>query len=314
MRRTVFVLPAGLVPTVHGACTRAIAANERRKLEQMLEEGGIASEGAAWLREVEEATLQALRMRGEATAAELSMDVPELRERLHFGAGKAWEGSQGLSTRVLWVLAADGRIVRGRPRGSWISLQYRWAPVESWLPGGVIDVPAGEAQAQLARRWLHTFGPAPAADLRWWAGWTARDTAQALAAAGAVEVALESGTGHVLPEDLEPVAPPDPGAVFLPSLDSTVMGWSERSWFLGAHAPMLFDRSGNAGPTAWWDGRVVGGWAQRPTGEVVHRLLEDPGAEGRRAIEAEAARLQAWLGGVRVIPPFRTPLERELAD
>jgi len=57
----------------------------------------------------------------------------------------------------------------------------------------------------------------------------------------------------------------------------------------------------------------VGGWAQRPGGEVVFRLLEDPGAEAVAAVNAEAEQLQAWLGSVRVTPRFRTPLERELS-
>ena len=42
-------------------------------------------------------------------------------------------------------------------------------------------------------------------------------------------------------------------------------------------------------------------------------LLEDVGADGERAVAAEAERLASWLGDVRVTPRFRTPLERELA-
>ncbi|MBA2437402.1 MAG: winged helix DNA-binding domain-containing protein, partial [Acidimicrobiia bacterium] len=70
---------------------------------------------------------------------------------------------------------------------------------------------------------------------------------------------------------------------------------------------------GNAGPTVWWDGRIVGGWAQRPEGEVVVRLLDDVGDEARHAIDGEVERLQRWLGGVRVMPRFPTPLQKELA-
>ena len=87
----------------------------------------------------------------------------------------------------------------------------------------------------------------------------------------------------------------------------------KRGWFLGGHGPALFDRSGNIGPTVWWDGRIVGGWAQRPGGDIAFRLLEDQGAEAVAAVTAEAERLQAWLGPVRVTPRFRTPLERELS-
>jgi hypothetical protein len=91
------------------------------------------------------------------------------------------------------------------------------------------------------------------------------------------------------------------------------MGWAGRDWFLGPHREMLFDRNGNAGPTVWWDGRVVGGWAQRPGGDVVYRLLEDVGAEAQAAVALEAERLTRWLAAVRVTPRFRTPLERTLS-
>lgn len=312
MRRTVFAVPAEIVPVIHSACTRAIAERERRRLAAFLEQGGITEDGAGWLRRVGEATLEQLRSRGEAYASELTPLVPGLQAKLRLGGDRPWAAEVGVSTRVLFLLAADGRIVRGRPRGSWTSSQYRWSPVERWLPGGVPDLPLAEAQAELARLWLQAYGPGTEADVGWWTGWTARETRRALSGAGAVAVELEGGTGYVLPDDLEPVAAPPPAASLLPALDPTVMGWKERSWYLGPHAPALFDRSGNAGPTIWWEGRVVGGWAQRE-GRVVTALLEDAGAEAAGAIEAEARRLESWLGGTRVVPAFRTPLERSLA-
>ena len=91
------------------------------------------------------------------------------------------------------------------------------------------------------------------------------------------------------------------------------MGWTEPGLVPRQHRAALFDRSGNAGPTVWWDGRVVGGWAQRRDGEIAVRLLEDVGADALAAICDAAARLQAWLAAVRVTPRFRTPLERELS-
>ena len=91
------------------------------------------------------------------------------------------------------------------------------------------------------------------------------------------------------------------------------MGWRHRDWYLAPeHVPALFDANGNAGPTIWWNGRVVGGWALPGTGEVVWRQLEEPGADARAAIAAEAERLAAWIGQAKVTPRFRTPLEREL--
>jgi hypothetical protein len=166
---------------------------------------------------------------------------------------------------------------------------------------------------ELARRWLLTFGPALASDLQWWAGWTAGQVKAALATLPVAEVDLDGQPGVALAADLAPVAMPPPCAALLPALDPTPMGWQSREWFLGPHGPALFDRTGNIGPSAWMDGRIVGGWAQRSSGEVVVRLLEDVGSDAVAAIQAEAARLQSWLGELRVTPRFRTPLEREIS-
>ena len=91
------------------------------------------------------------------------------------------------------------------------------------------------------------------------------------------------------------------------------MGWKERGWYLGEHAPLLFDTSGNVGPTVWSDGRIVGGWGQRQDGEVVYRLLEDIGADAVAAVAAAAATLTEQLGATRVTTRFPTPLYRELS-
>jgi hypothetical protein len=91
------------------------------------------------------------------------------------------------------------------------------------------------------------------------------------------------------------------------------MGWKERRWFLGDHASSLFDRNGNAGPTVWVNGRVVGGWGQNADGEVVVELLERVDARTRREIDAEREQLRVWLGDVRIRPRFRTPLEVALS-
>ena len=106
----------------------------------------------------------------------------------------------------------------------------------------------------------------------------------------------------------------DPWVALLPALDPTVMGWKDRRWYLGDHASELFDRNGNAGPTVWANGRVVGGWAQLDDGAVVVELLETVDAPTRAMIDAERDRLRDWLGDIRIRPLFRTPLERSLSN
>jgi Winged helix DNA-binding domain len=312
MRRTLFVFPLELAAVVQAACTESILATQRRRYAKLIEEGGIASDGEAWLEAAGSATLRALESRGEAYASDLSADVPQLREKLRYGEGKTWAGNIGMTSWVLFLLAAEGRIVRCRPRGAWTSSQWSWTSAASWLPSPLPRLEPDAARAELASRWLAAYGPASVADLKWWSGWTLKQTREALAAIDAVEVDLDGEPGIALPDDLEPEPPPEEWAALLPSLDSTVMGWKERAWYLGEHGPSVFDRNGNAGPTVWWNGRIVGGWAGRRDGEIVYRLLEDVGVDAVRAIEAEVQRLGEWLGETRVIPRFATPLAKEL--
>jgi hypothetical protein len=312
MRRTMFVLPVEVAPAVQAACTAAVAVAERKRLLDHLRQAGVGGDGD-WLADVERATVAALARRGSATAAELAADEPRLRTQLLMAEGKSYQAVQNITTRVLMLLSADGHIVRGRPRGSWISSQYYWSPIQEWLPAGLPALDAATARVELARRWLARYGPGTAADLKWWTGWTMTQTRATLSKLDTVPVDLDGAPGVVLTDDAEPVAEPGPWVALLPALDPTVMGWVARDWYLGEHGPMLFDRSGNPGPTVWCDGRIVGGWAQRPDGHVVVRLFQDVGRWATIAIDDAAASLTDWLGPVRVTPRFRTPLERELS-
>ncbi|MGI5202711.1 winged helix DNA-binding domain-containing protein [Spirillospora sp. CA-108201] len=314
MRRTMFVAPTDLVPVLQASTANGLAARQRATYTRMIERGADVADAPALFAEAEAAAHRALLARGEATGARLSADVPLLRTQVDPAPGKSYSRPTSITTWVLVTLGCEGRIVRGRPNGSWTSSQYVWSPVETWLPGGIEDVPAEEARADLVRSWLRAFGPAPVSDLKWWTGWSAADVRKALALLDVTEVDLDGAAGLVLGDDLEPVAAPEPSAALLPALDPTPMGWRERGWFLGAHGPRLFDRNGNIGPSVWWDGRIVGGWAQRKDGEIAVRLLEDAGADAEAAVEREAARMAEWYGDVRAIPRFRTPLERELTS
>jgi hypothetical protein len=307
-----FVVPTRVAGVVDAACTRALVPGQRRRVVALVEEQGLADDGGAWVDALADRTYEALVDVGEATATELTKRVPELGLKLTYGEGRSWGGTGGMSTRVLFLLATEGRIVRGRPLGSWVSSQYRWAPTSTWIAGGLPDVPATEARTELLRGWLKAFGPGTEVDVRWWTGWTARQARAAMAEVDAVEVALDAGSGWVLSDDRDPPAAARRRVALLPALDPTVMGWKERDWFLGPHGSRLFDTNGNAGPTVWVDGRVVGGWAQHPDGQVEARLLEPVDAAAVDLVEAEAAALTAWFDGTTVTPRFRTPLEREI--
>ncbi|MCI0633620.1 MAG: winged helix DNA-binding domain-containing protein [Actinobacteria bacterium] len=315
MRRTLFVVPRDLAAVMHEACTKAQVPRERTRLVRMLEDQGIvqAGRGARWVDRATARTLEAIDARGEAGARELTAVVPELAEKLRFGEGKRWAGTVGVSTRVLFLLATEGRIVRARPAGGWTSSQYRWARTEAWLGAPLATLDHAEACAELLRRWLGTFGPGTSMDIRWWTGWTAKTARATLEELGAVEVELDGGTGYVLPDDLEAEIGDEPWVALLPGLDPTVMGWKERTWYVGNHEAGVFD-TGNAGPTIMANGRVIGSWAQRADGEIAVGFFGRVDRKTREAVEAERERLRTWVGDVRFGARFPTPLAHRLAS
>ena len=297
MRRTMFVVPAGLAPVIQAACTDQVAERMRKGLVRDLATAGVGADAGRWLDEVGDATVKALTARGTATGAELARDEPRLRTQLVYAEGKSYGGSASITTRVLMLLSAERRIARGRPRGGWTSSQYEWMPADPWPACSAAD-----ARAELARHWLLAFGPAPLSDLQWWTGWTAGQTRAALGQLAIAEVDLDGSPGVVLASDQEPVPATEPWAALLPALDPTPMGWADRDWYLGPHRAVVFDSNGNAGPTAWWNGRVVGGWHQEPSGKVVVDIVERiPKLAGTR-LDREAAKLTDWLAGERVLP------------
>lgn len=303
MRRTLWVATPDVVRAIHAAATRRLAAPEHRRMVRLLVDSGV-EDPEDWLTGAREMTLAALHEHGPMTARALGQRVPALRQPIVMSPGKRYSATVSAHTRVLLALGFDGALVRTRPTGTWINAQYTWAAMDTWLPGGVDGLTEREAARDLADRWLHRFGPATTTDLQWWAGWTAATTKRALLDAEAVPVDLDEGPGWVAAGDTEPVEPAGPSVALLPGLDPTTMGWKQRDWYLPAACADAFDRMGNAGPTIWVDGRVVGAWAQAPDGEIrTHCFVDVPPAR-RTEVAERAQMLRDLLGETRFTVRF----------
>ena len=314
MRRTLFVFPRETLGVAQAGASDRVAGSERRRLVRDVEKAKLRADGDRWLSEACDEVLGALAGGREATFSELRDELPALEGSILYGEGKSWGGQAPVGPRVLTVLSAAGRIVRASNDGGWTTSRPRWASTSSWLGEEIAPPSEPEGVAGLVARWLRAFGPGTETDIKWWLGSTLSAVRKALADLRALEVDLDGRVGYVLRDDVEPTAAVDPWAALLPPLDPTTMGWFERDWYLGPYKAQLFDTTGNAGPTVWWDGRIVGGWRQDGAGAVKLQLLEDVGAEGLDAIRHEAARLTAWLGGTRVLPRFPSPLSKAVAS
>lgn len=315
MRRTVFAFPRGLLPAVWGSAAARVARQQRARLARSVVEQGIAADGEAWVEQATAAVLDLLEREGAMTTGQLRAALPSLEERLHYAEGKSYAAHVPIAPRVLTTLAASGAVVRGANDGGWKVSRPRWTPAVDWLGEEPVRLDERTGYATLVGAWLRAFGPGTEDDLVWWLGATKAAVRRALADVEALEVELDGGgVGLVLPDDLDTWEPPGRWAALLPALDPTTMGWKERTFYLGAHGSVLVDRNGNAGPTAWLDGRVVGGWTQKDDGEVVVVPAEDLDREGAGLLEEEATRLSAWLDGEVVRSVYQSPLVRSLTS
>ncbi|WP_457110188.1 winged helix DNA-binding domain-containing protein [Marmoricola sp. URHA0025 HA25] len=311
MRRTVFAFPRGLLPAVWGSAAARVAAQQRAQLARDVAKAGISEDGPAWVEATTAAVLAMLHERGPMTTMELRGALSALEARLVVSPGKTYGGEFPVAPRVLTTLAASGAVVRGANAGGWKTSRPRWTVTSDWMDVGP-PMSEHEGYAALVRSWLHTFGPGTEADIVWWLGATKAAVRRALADVEAVEVTLADGTGWVLPDDLDDDDPVEPWAALLPALDPTTMGWKQRGFYLGEHAERLFDANGNGGPTAWWAGRIVGGWTQDDAGHVVVVPAEPLAGDAAAALDRVAAALTESLAGDVVKSIYQSPLVRSL--
>jgi hypothetical protein len=304
MRRTLFVFPRDLLPAVWPSASARVAGAEQARITRDVVNAGLPAD---WLARARSEVLDLLADRpGGLQAGEIRRAVPTIDVRIQASAGEQWS-----AYRVLTHLGLTADVVRGVNTGRWPTSRPRWTLMSHWL-GSVpplLDATAG--YRELVRRWLVSFGPGTEDDIVWWLGSTKSVVRAALAALDAVAVTLSGGeTGWLLPDDVDVAPDPGPWVALLPILDPTVMGWKARDFYLGPHRQHLFDRTGNAGTTAWVNGRIVGCWTQDPAGAVRVHLLEDVPGWAARALRDEAERLTAWLDGVRVPTGYASPAMR----
>ena len=307
MRRTLWVMTPEVAQLAHAACTRKIAAAERRRSATAMGDPTRFDDA------VEQVIAAVATHDRPIQTREIGELHPELTRPIVFGAGTNHETPIATHTRAALVAAFDGSIVRTRPAGTWVGSQYAWTDTPRWID---VDWKAHErpaATTELVRRWLVAFGPGTLDDIVWWSGLTKTGVRNALDDAGAVEVQLTPGTGWCLADDVDETADTGPWVALLPSLDPTSMGWKQRSWYLDQVTERrVTDRNGNIGPTVWADGRVVGGWVQRPDGEVAIELTTELSDAHHDLVDTEVARLQAFIGDTRFRSRFPAPNQRDL--
>jgi hypothetical protein len=325
MRRTLHVVPSDELPLFVQAYTERHATSVEREGRDLLVRTGLstAERAGVQLRALQQDILSVLSAKGPCTVPELIHAIPDLQTQIHHSLGKSYAGTFSLGSRLVPAMCTLGMLVRARPHGTWRSNLYEYAAPADWLPG--IDLEAMEpqaARAELVRRYLAAFGPAKAEDVQWWTGFTVEEVEESQSAIqpSPVELHIEGMDGAylVLPDQghqLWSCSPPGiPYVAFLPSLDPYIMGYRDRRRFLAPeHEKKVFDRAGNAMPTVWVNGGVVGAWGQHKDGRVAYGLFESIHDTERALLDDEACRLSDFLNGEYLRPRSHTAFTRTLA-
>ena len=308
-RNTMWVMTPSMASAMFWSTSFKLAQAQTKRLVGLVESNAITDDAGRWVAGGKATLLTELAGRGTATTRELGAACPQYAARLEVQGA-----SVSAHSRLMMCLGFDGSIVRTRPQGTWVSSQYVWAPMGRWIGGGLPASDPETAAASVLDAYLRAFGPVTTTDIRWWTGWAAGLARETIAAIGAVSVRIDDGEAWMAADDFgHGNDVPAPWVAFLPSLDPTTMGWKQRGWYLmSADAERLFDRNGNAGPTVWMDGRVVGGWGQAEDGEIRYALFDDEAGARIDEVEAEAHRVATFYGETRHRPRFPTPTQREL--
>lgn len=315
MRRTLWVMGAETIGPAHASCTVKIANTEARRFLTWLEDTPSISQPGAWLETAVERIVDHLSTGAPSSTREIGIALPDLAIPVRVGQGTRQESTISGHSRALLLAALNGIVVRTRPQGTWIASNYIWDTARRWGFPALTESDPEQGASRLLVRVLDRFGPCTLTDLKWWTGWTLTMTRRALADISATEVALESGApGWVNAGDVTgPGDDPGPWVAMLPGLDPTTMGWKEREWYLDPDiAAHVFDRNGNAGPTIWADGQVVGGWAQRATGEIAFDLHRELTREHRALLDDAASRIVEFVGDTRFSVRFPSPNQKRL--
>jgi len=195
--------------------------------------------------------------------------------------------------------ALEGVVCIGPDQGA----KPTYVLTQDWVGRDRAPAPEG-AQAELARRYLETYGPAEPGDLAAWSGLGIGQARQAweLIAGQLVQVEVGGGPAWMLKTHADRLhEPPVPVPIvkLLPKFDTYLLGYSNRDLVVGSqHAKRIHPGGGLLYPTLLVNGRAEGVWSAKRHGkrlEVVVEPFAGLTAEIHHGLEAEVADLARFL-------------------
>ncbi len=226
-----------------------------------------------------------------AAGRKLLEDEPRTNKQLGTELGRQWPDAdpQALAMAVHHLTP----IVQIPPRGLWSrSGQPTWTTVEHYLGR---PVPPTNERGRVLLRYLAAFGPATAADVTAWSGWTGvRETLDELRP-GLITFFDESGREMFdLPDALRPSPDTPAPPRFLPEYDNALLSHKDRSHVIPEAVGMKL--TGYVG-TFMVDGMLRGQWrvvTERGTATIEVDPFLPLSKPDEAAVAAEAEALLRW--------------------
>jgi hypothetical protein len=154
------------------------------------------------------------------------------------------------------------------------------------------------ARTELVRRYLGAFGPSTRADIAEWSGLRVSDFAAALDGLEPLRRFRDENGRELLDVQRAPLPAADtPAPVrFLPKWDNTLLAHADRRRVLPEELrKTVIAKNGDVTQTFLVDGVVAGSWSADKKGKVELVPFAPLPRVARRAVEDEAAQLEAWL-------------------
>jgi Winged helix DNA-binding domain len=229
---------------------------------------------------------------GVASALEAGpLTRPELAEAIGGRNGKLLLSSWG---DLLKPVAYEGNLCFGPNRGRNVT----FVSPAAWL-GQTAALEPAEALAELARRYLHAYGPATHEHFAGWWGTTPKAARELFARLDLAEVTVDGEPRWALPEDVDAIAESglDDRVRLLAGFDALTIGWRPRKRFVpDGFLPRVSRTSGWISPIVLARGRAAGMWLPKRRGRRVEVRVEPFVRLNRRQVEVEARRLADFYG------------------
>jgi hypothetical protein len=248
--------------------------------------------------------LTGLRSWGDAVDADAEAVAVGLRElclERSITAAEAAEyierehGHRDFHARRVWYVARrHARLHHAPETALWTSRPEGRYVASAREPDGLDPV---AARADLIRRYLAAFGPATRADLADWSGLRVSDFKGEIDGLEPLRRFHSEDGRELLDLPRAPLPAPDtPAPVrFLPKWDSVLLGHADRRRVLPEeYRKVVIGKNGDVAQTFLVDGVVAGTWRAEGRKIEVTPFAPLPRVV-RTEIEAEAARLAAWL-------------------